>query len=133
MKQSNLPLWTHIGKIISCYLALLRKILHKKSNSKILHETNNKKILHKNDNVIPINGTATHVKQFLKEKHNDMFSLKRYYSDKTKDELLKLILLKNRQLLKADDEIERLNKVKRLLQRKCRRRKEMDDFERFLP
>ena len=128
MKQSNLPLWTHIGKIISCYLALLRKkILHKNVNHK------KEKILHENDNVIPINGTATHVKKFLKEKHNDMFSLKRYYSDKTKDELIKLILLKNRQLLKADDEIERLNKVKRFLQRKCRRKKEMDDFERFLP
>ena len=129
MKQSNLPLWTHIGKIISCYLALLRK--------KILHKKTNDKILHKKDNVVPIhgngNGTATHVKQFLKEKHNDMFNLKKYYSDKTKDELLKLILLKNRQLLKADDEIERLNKIKRLLQRKCRRRKEWNDFEKFLP
>tara|TARA_R100000049_G_C1895681_1_gene47290 strand:+ start:193 stop:582 length:390 start_codon:yes stop_codon:yes gene_type:complete len=129
VKQSNLPLWTHIGKIISCYLALLRK--------KILHKKTNDKILHKKDNVVPIhgngNGTATHVKQFLKEKHNDMFNLKKYYSDKTKDELLKLILLKNRQLLKADDEIERLNKVKIFLQKKLKKKKEWDDFEKFLP
>jgi len=126
VKQSNLPLWTHIGKIISSYLALLRKkILHQSVNSK------KEKILHQSVN--STDPTAIHVKKFLQEKHNDMFNLKKYYSDKTKDDLIKLILLKNRQLLKADDEIERLNKVKRLLQKKCRRKKEMDDFERFLP
>ena len=114
MKQSNLPLWTHISKIISCYLALLRK--------KILHENVNSK-----------DPTATHVKQFLKERHNDMFNLKKYYSDKTKDDLITLILLKNRQLLKADDEIERLNKVKKLLQKKCKRNKEFDDWMLKLP
>ena len=138
MKQSNLPLWTHISKIISCYLALLRKkILHENVNSKkekILHENVNskkEKILH--ENVNSKDPTATHVKQFLKERHNDMFNLKKYYSDKTKDDLITLILLKNRQLLKADDEIERLNKVKKLLQKKCKRNKEFDDWMLKLP
>ena len=78
------------------------------------------------------NGSAQHVKEFFKEKHDDMF-LGMYYSDKTKDDLITLILIKNRQLFELSDEIERLNKVKKLLQKKCRTKKEFDDWMVKLP
>lgn len=46
------------------------------------------------------------------------FSLKPYYEEKAKKELIELILLKNKQLLNQDNEIQRLNNLNKFIKEK---------------
>ena len=47
-------------------------------------------------------------------------TIKSIYEEKNKEQLIQLLLLKNEQLLKAEDEIERLNKLVKFIQDKLR-------------
>ena len=48
-------------------------------------------------------------------------AMKNIYEEKDKKELIRLLLLKNEQILKAEEEIERLNKLVKFIQDKLRK------------
>ena len=48
-------------------------------------------------------------------------TIKSIYEEKNKEQLIQLLLLKNEQILKAEEEIERLNKLVKFIQDKLRK------------